>query len=159
VSGLSIQCGILDVSQPYRPARPATGIALLHLSEVAIPFMNTNSAFDSLGIGMPSLCVGTNPFETARGWKGGCGEICVRVEQNHIRLLSYRRSQFVSTTQNNFRLTFPIAPQAICLSLIKVKLYLEGERGGGWIGLLIQGRFCACVQTVWFLRRGNGRRG
>jgi hypothetical protein len=29
VSRLSRQCGILNISQPYRPPRPATGIALL----------------------------------------------------------------------------------------------------------------------------------
>jgi hypothetical protein len=32
VSRLSRQCGMLDTSQPYRPPRPATGIALLFLS-------------------------------------------------------------------------------------------------------------------------------
>jgi hypothetical protein len=30
VSRLSRQCGILNISQPYRPARPVTGIALLY---------------------------------------------------------------------------------------------------------------------------------
>jgi hypothetical protein len=30
VSRLSRQCGILNISQPYRPTRPATGIALLY---------------------------------------------------------------------------------------------------------------------------------
>jgi hypothetical protein len=32
VSRLPIQCGNLDVSQPYRPPRPGTGIALLLLT-------------------------------------------------------------------------------------------------------------------------------
>jgi hypothetical protein len=31
VSRLSRQCGILNISQPYRPSRPVTGIALLHI--------------------------------------------------------------------------------------------------------------------------------
>jgi hypothetical protein len=30
VSRLSGQCGILNISQPYRPPRPVTGIALLY---------------------------------------------------------------------------------------------------------------------------------
>jgi hypothetical protein len=30
VSRLSRQCGIFNISQPYRPPRPVTGIALLY---------------------------------------------------------------------------------------------------------------------------------
>jgi hypothetical protein len=30
VSRLSRQCGIINISQPYRPPRPVTGIALLY---------------------------------------------------------------------------------------------------------------------------------
>jgi hypothetical protein len=30
VSRLSRQCGILNISQPYRPPKPVTGIALLY---------------------------------------------------------------------------------------------------------------------------------
>jgi hypothetical protein len=37
VSRLSRQCGILNISQPYRPARPVTGIALLFfLSKISL---------------------------------------------------------------------------------------------------------------------------
>jgi hypothetical protein len=32
VSRLSRQCGILNISQPYRPPRPVTGIALLYFT-------------------------------------------------------------------------------------------------------------------------------
>jgi hypothetical protein len=34
VSGLSRQCGILDISQRYRPPRPVMGIALLYVDGV-----------------------------------------------------------------------------------------------------------------------------
>jgi hypothetical protein len=33
---LSRQCGILNISQPYRPPRPVTGIALLYISQKEI---------------------------------------------------------------------------------------------------------------------------
>jgi hypothetical protein len=36
VSQLSTQCGVLNISQPYRPSRPVAGIA--------VPFYNTNSS-------------------------------------------------------------------------------------------------------------------
>jgi hypothetical protein len=32
VSRMSRQCGILNISQPYRPPRPVTGIALLYFA-------------------------------------------------------------------------------------------------------------------------------
>jgi hypothetical protein len=34
VSRLSRQCGIRNISQPYRPPRPVTGIALLYVDGV-----------------------------------------------------------------------------------------------------------------------------
>jgi hypothetical protein len=34
LSRLSKQCGIFNISQPYRPPRPVTGIALLYGDEV-----------------------------------------------------------------------------------------------------------------------------
>jgi hypothetical protein len=37
VSQLSRQCGILNISQPYRPPRPVTGIALLLLAYKTTP--------------------------------------------------------------------------------------------------------------------------
>jgi hypothetical protein len=38
VSQLSRQCGILNISQPYRPARPVMGIALLYGDRVCFPW-------------------------------------------------------------------------------------------------------------------------
>jgi hypothetical protein len=37
VSRLSRQCGIFNISQPYRPPRPVTGIALLYLHNLLLP--------------------------------------------------------------------------------------------------------------------------
>jgi hypothetical protein len=37
VSRLFIQCGILNITQPYRPPRPVTGIALLYFTLLIFP--------------------------------------------------------------------------------------------------------------------------
>lgn len=54
----------------------------------------------------------TNPLKTACGLGGGGSEGSVHVGQSRrfTRLLLYRRLQFVSSLQNNFRMTFPILP-------------------------------------------------
>jgi hypothetical protein len=44
VSRLSRQCGIFNISQPYRPQRPVTGIALLFL-RVKNVFFNSSKSF------------------------------------------------------------------------------------------------------------------
>jgi hypothetical protein len=49
VSRLSRQCGILSISQPYRPPRPGTGIALLSLFTLPT-FLNGNNK-------IPRMCV------------------------------------------------------------------------------------------------------
>jgi hypothetical protein len=41
VSRLSRQCGILNISQPYRPPRLAEGIALLYFTEISICIYRT----------------------------------------------------------------------------------------------------------------------
>jgi hypothetical protein len=40
VSRLSRQCGILNISQPYRPPRPVTGIALLYFTLLTLHHQN-----------------------------------------------------------------------------------------------------------------------
>jgi hypothetical protein len=45
VSQLSRQCGILNISQPYRPPRPVTGIALLILCSLRSNSRNQDQIF------------------------------------------------------------------------------------------------------------------
>ena len=101
--------------------------------QVGILFTCINTSFDSLSTEKQLLFLiyrgvlwqgvqltETNPFETSmwtgvigggRGWEGGI-ESSVHVCQSRrfTWLLLYRRLQFVSSLQNNFRMTFPILP-------------------------------------------------
>jgi hypothetical protein len=61
VSRLSTQCGILNISQPYRPRRPVMGINLLYLTDITMHLRLPNIFFQTSKI----ACF---IFRTVRVW-------------------------------------------------------------------------------------------
>jgi hypothetical protein len=52
VSRLSSQCGILNISQPYRPPRPLTGIAFLSLACLIVTSASAGNIYTICGFEM-----------------------------------------------------------------------------------------------------------
>jgi hypothetical protein len=72
VSRLSRRCGSLDLSHPYGPSRPVTGIALLLLTERKCKLQSTSINLVCLNLNLSGMyvmaltsevgCWGTNPW-------------------------------------------------------------------------------------------------
>jgi len=131
--------------------------------EVGILFTCINTSFDSLStqkllfLIYRGFCGRVSSVQKLIHLKpacrlGGGGESSVHVGQSRrfTRLLLYRRLQFVSSLQNNFRMTFPILPLSHIYLWLKWSWISRAEVGKD--SLFERGR-----AHVWFLwRREQG---
>jgi hypothetical protein len=92
VSRLSIQCGIFNISQPYRPPRPVTGIVLLRIEHGCIQFQTLQF------ISRPSLLKDLNIFLDVH--------VSCSVEKNiYWQRIRWYVVQYLHEAQSNFHET------------------------------------------------------